>query len=133
MSLLSANEDFQLRTLGAIPGAVEKLAYVAGLRSPEEYEHWGMVRTHGREQAQAAMAANHTQVFAELLCTPLEGLARALDAAPPADATLTPLRQRPQAAIPSDTAGCSARHLSYVLESLSLVERSARASSRPAA
>lgn len=134
MSFLSGAEDFQLRTLGSIPSALERLAYVTELRSRQAYEHWGMARTYGTDVAQAAIAENHSQVFVEVLSTGMEELLRQLESCggEPRD-RLELLRARFAAAVPAATQGANASHLNFVLETLSLLAGSSRASIRPAA
>ncbi len=116
MNFLAPDDDFRLRTLASIGSAMARLAYLAQLRNHGRYEHWGMARTYGDTAAQSAIAANHTRVFLDVLEMPLEELLRDTDAA-----VLRVLRERAADAVPAETAGGTATHLSFVLESLSLV------------
>ena len=75
MTLASAYEDFQRRTLGALPGLWARLRYIAGLRGPAGfYQHWGMSRTFGPEATQQVVSAAHSELFVKLLRTPLRQL-----------------------------------------------------------
>ena len=47
-------EDLLL-SLSAIPGALGKLAYLAGLREDGGYRHWGLARVHGSDKAEQAL------------------------------------------------------------------------------
>lgn len=138
MTFLSPEDDFKLRTLDAIRGSLAKLAYIVQLRDGDSYQHWGMMRTHGESAAREAVARSHTQVFVEVLVTPLEQLMREAGQENAAetegqDGALAILRRRMRNAVPADTDGATAAHLNFVLESLSLAERSRRASIRRAA
>ena len=54
-----------------VRGLWAKLAYVARLRDQKgEYQHWGLMRCHGSDQARSAMREVHEQVYAELLRSP---------------------------------------------------------------
>jgi hypothetical protein len=138
MTFLSAEEDFRIRTLGSFCGALQKLAYIAQLRSQGSYEHWGMSRTYGDEAAQAAIARNHTNAFLDALSKPLEELRSEIDFADSQDAKeslaiLRALRGQANASVPADLGSGTASHLSFVLESLWLAERGKPASIRLAA
>lgn len=52
--LKSALEDFEGSSLGAVPGLLGKLYYVAMLHDGHgAYSHWGLARVHGQEAAHA--------------------------------------------------------------------------------
>ena len=76
MTLLSAYEDFTTRTLNAFTSALQKLQFVASLRSKKEgkYTHWGMKRTYGRDQANSAIDRAHRELTTEVLQTPVPQL-----------------------------------------------------------
>lgn len=136
MTLFSAEEDFRIRTLGSLSGALRRLAYIVQLRGAGRYEHWGLSRTHGDEAAQAAIAQNHTNAFLETLSRPLEELMSEIELSESADARqdlLDVLRRQARNSVPADTATGTASHLSFVLESLWLAEREKPASIRRAA
>lgn len=72
---LSPFEDFKRRTLARIDGLWEKFVYVSGLRSSEgRYEHWGHNRTYGERDSQEAIGKAHSELYLELLRTPLRAL-----------------------------------------------------------
>ena len=75
MAFLSANDDFRSRTLTGVDGMLRRLAYIVGLRDGAgQYKHWGLLRTYGPENAQQAVAANHSEAWMEVLRTPLPEL-----------------------------------------------------------
>ena len=74
MTLLSAYEDFSARTLNALRSAWEKLRYVSSLRENGRYRHWGMERTYGEVDAQAAILQAHNEVAVTILRRPLQQL-----------------------------------------------------------
>jgi hypothetical protein len=138
MTFLSAEEDFRIRTLGSLSGALRKLAYIVQLRGEGRYQHWGMSRTYGDEAAQAAIARNHTNAFLDALSKPLEELRAEIDLSESQDAkesldVLRGLRGQANAGVPADVGNGAASHLSFVLESLWLAERAKPASIRRAA
>ena len=76
MTLLSAHEDFVVRTLGALQGCWARLVYTAQLRDPNgKYSHWGFDRMHGAEKAQATIQQAHREVFRNILRQRIEELA----------------------------------------------------------
>ena len=74
MTLLSAYEDFSTRTLNAFRSAWERLRYVSSLRENGCYRHWGMERTYGEADAQAAILQAHNEVALGILRRPLRQL-----------------------------------------------------------
>src|SRR5438445_1659782 len=76
MKILSAFEDFERFSLSALPGALRRLAYLAGLRDKAgEYAHWGLARAYGQDSANQAIAEAHVRSFNESLCAPIRELA----------------------------------------------------------
>lgn len=76
MSLTSAFEDFEGRTLSAVPGVLGKLRYVAHLcNSSGGYLHWGLEKVHGRDAAEKAILSSQRTLVARILRTPLRDLA----------------------------------------------------------
>lgn len=135
MALKSAFEDFEGTTLGAIPGLLAKLHYIAGLHDGRgNYSHWGMGRTHGKEGARRAIRASHMAVFTQVLRTPLrvleEDLRRSASGGQvTALAFLVSLRRLAPQALPDRSVPASERHLKAVLDALSaLLQSPARAS-----
>lgn len=115
MTLASAYDDFRLRTLEALPGLWARLRYLAGLRAQDGgYQHWGMRRTFGDEAAQKAVAAAHSDVFLQLLRTPLRQLAREFtdsrsSSGEPVDWSLY---------VPADLGGGSVKHFNSIVSAL---------------
>lgn len=118
MTLLSAKEDFQCRTLGALPGLLARLSYLQSLLSAERtYAHWGLARRHGDDKAQAALAALHQEMVEETICRPWQDLWQDALAAGKA------AQLRPVAAV--GTPRLAAAHFSLVVEILSAVRSAA--------
>src|SRR3954468_1480232 len=128
MTLLSAEQDFELRTLAALASPLAKLAFCASLRDASgTYSHWGLTRAHTSENAERAIAAAHTRIFLEVLQTHLRTLVLAeRQARNRADQDfqefVSELRRDLNRLVPADCAGASAQHLSFVLEALSALE-----------
>lgn len=138
MRLLSAHEDFVERTMGAVHGTLEKLEFFSGIRSSaEEYHHWGMERTYGRECAQDAIRKAHTTAFVAELSTPLSDLWAELVSA--AESQGTDMLESAQAilaapgVVPQELGGGSRAHHHYVLTSLFLLARTRALTSRQGA
>jgi hypothetical protein len=125
MTLISALEDLQETTLRAITGCLRKLEYVAGLRDKAgTYTHWGMVRVHGDETAEKALAQSHRALLSDVLSTPLRNLERDVEenselAGVPAKLYLERLSGGTPQLLPPNPGAGSARHLSSVLHALS--------------
>ena len=124
MKILSALEDFERFSLSAIPGALRKLAYLAGLRDKAgDYAHWGLARAYGQASAKQTMAEAHTRIFNESLGAPIRDLAeQALNAAREqgvcaADYVRQLAGSREQL-LPRVNRGGSAKHLDAVLLAL---------------
>jgi hypothetical protein len=74
-----AKDDFQGRTLAALPTLLEKLAYICSLQTAEgKYEHWGLTRVFGEGPAQEAIGAAHAETAAELTRLPVREIYREL-------------------------------------------------------
>ncbi len=77
MRLKSALEDFEINTLGALPGLLSRLSYVGGLHDGKgRYDHWGLASVYGADAAQGAMRASHRVLLSEVLKKPLAVLLR---------------------------------------------------------
>jgi len=137
--LRSAVEDFESTTLGAIPGLLGKLYYLAGLHDGDgSYSHWGMGRIHGEETAGRAIRASHAAVLTQVLRTPLRALLEDLRSSAsimqvPAIEFLAYLKRRTRQLLPEGTMAASQKHAMAVLNGLSaLVEGQERANLRDA-
>lgn len=76
MKILSARDDFEQISLAGFSGVLEKLWYLASLRTREGgYMHWGLAKVYSRQTATEAIAAAHSRAFSQLLSSPLEQLA----------------------------------------------------------
>jgi hypothetical protein len=124
MSLKSAAEDLQARTLLAVSGLLGKLEYLAGLRQRDgSYTHWGLSRVHGDEATQRALGEAHRGVVSSILRTPLRELSRDLDDSgrgtkrEPAD-LLKKLSDASSQVVPPQPGAGASRHLSSVLRAL---------------
>jgi hypothetical protein len=135
MTLLSAGEDLRYRTLRALAGPLERLAYLAALRDETgQYSHWGLARTYGEPAARAAIAEIHTQVWIEVLRTPIPELIRVMVGM---DATvrkevLQQLRDYRDKILPADLAGGAVRHFNSVLVALERLSKTLDATPRAA-
>lgn len=115
MNLASAQDDFQQRTLGAIPGLWAKLRYLAELRGPAgAYCHWGMSRTFGVETTQRIVAAAHSELFLQLLRTPLRQLRTDFLRGDPLSTELLDWSLY----VPADLEGGSVEHFSSIVSAL---------------
>ena len=139
MVLLSAYEDLVLRTFPSLPGLIGRLDYVAGLRGEAgEYEHWGLSQAHDLRAAQAAFARAHTELWLEVLRTPVTKLQQDLLATvsekgqEPLD-YVEQLVQRGKVLVPGNLGGGSVRHFNCVLLTLSSLSRGQPAATRRAA
>jgi hypothetical protein len=136
MTILSAYEDFLVRTLDAVPALLEKLLYVSCLRNEAgEYEHWGMVHVHGEESARRAMETAHSELFLRVLRTPLRQLAEDCAVVNPGEPRLDleNCRRNWQRLLPQDEQGGNAEHLRSVLTALAKLQTAPSPSTRQAA
>jgi hypothetical protein len=131
MTLTSAKNDF-VRTLNAVPGLLGKLCYVASLRNEEgSYQHWGLVRTHGPEQAEDSMTTAHQIIFREALRSPLNRLCSEIENAEVGDARRELLRELQTAsatAVPASAGKASRLHFSALVAAVSALVESQRQS-----
>jgi hypothetical protein len=124
MTLLSAYEDFVVRTLAPLPGSLAKLVYLGGLRNDDgDYCHWGMSRTYGQGRSSEALAQAHTEAWLAVLRTPIPQLfaeTRNLECG------LEGLREQAEKLTPADVSGGTKRHFSSILLALSLLSQAAK-------
>jgi len=130
----SALEDFESTTLGAIPGLLARLHYIASLHDGHgSYSHWGMGKVHGKEAARRAIRTAHAAILTQVLRTSLRVLDEDLRRSASSGQVTTleflgSLKKLAPQALP-DRAAASAKHLTTVLHALSaLLENPARAS-----
>lgn len=125
MTISSAYDDFCSRTLGAITGAWQRLRYVAELRAPDgRYQHWGLARTFGDDAAQRTLAQAHTELFLEILRTPLRRLA--------GDASAAGIVQR-SSYLPVDLEGGTPQHFNSIVSALAALAEARQPSPTPGA
>ena len=135
MALKSALEDFETTTLGAIPGLLARLHYIASLHDGQgSYSHWGMGRVHGEEGARRAIRTAHAAILTQILRTSLRVLDEDLRSSASggqvtALEVLGSLKEMTLQALPDRAGPASEKHLRAVLHALSaLLESPARAS-----
>jgi hypothetical protein len=124
MTLKSAMQDLQERTLRAVSGLLGKLDYLASLRSQDGlYSHWGMERVHGEEATRRALRDAHRSIVSNILRTPLRHLVRDAEESAAVKQThaselLQSLREHPAQVAPAGPGVGTERHLSSVLHAL---------------
>src|SRR5271163_487837 len=128
MTLKSAYDNLRQRTMEKIPGILEKLRYVAGLRSGRgNYEHWGFERQYGSAATQTAFAEVHKTQLQKVLQTRLSALKQDLERSGEANGT-SPLSYVSQLSkdlnqlLPSGCPKEAESHLASVLQTLSALE-----------
>lgn len=138
MTLLTALDDFLLRTLAVLPGVFSKLEYVSALRDPEgHYAHWGLERVYGKIASERAIGEAHRELALNLLRTPVKDLmgeaaCSAAERQLALDSYLEQLSRAQSSLLPAEIGGGSVRHFSSVLTTLSVLARAGRDASRPA-
>ncbi len=124
MMLKSALEDFEATTLGAIPGLLAKLSYIAGLHDGRgNYAHWGMGRTYGEEAARRAIRAAHVALLSQILRSPLRELDQDVQRSASgrqltAGMFLVSLKGRLKQALPERSIPAVEKHLNAALDAL---------------
>lgn len=135
MTLLSASEDLRYRTLDALRGPLERIAYLASIRDEAGlYLHWGLARTYGEVAARAAIAEVHTQVWIEILRTPIPELVRVMVemGTTEREEVLGELRNYRDKILPADQAGGGVRHFNSILVALERLSKALDATPRAA-
>ncbi|HWX91506.1 MAG TPA: hypothetical protein VNY29_02650 [Terriglobales bacterium] len=124
MSLKSAAEDLQARTLRAVSGLLGKLEYLVGLRQEDgSYTHWGLSRVHGDDATQRALGEAHRGVVSAILRTPIRKLLQEVNDSgretkrDPVD-MLIKLNDASSQVVPRQPGAGASRHLSSVLRAL---------------
>ena len=133
---LSPFEDFQARTLSALPGLWTKLLYMAELRSSDgTYCHWGHSHVYGEARSQAALARAHSELYIALLRSPIRELVEEIENSGGNDQkeifrNIVASRER---MIPKNLEGGSPRHFNSIVLAVRLVCEHQRASNHSAA
>src|SRR5436190_17440060 len=129
MTFKSALEDLSRSTLRAISGSLQRLEYIAGLRSRgQAYSHWGFGKVHGDLAANKALGEAHHDVVSQVLSTPLTKLLADVENATHAEGQdledyLKTLSAKGNSLLPNNPGPGSARHLSSVLHALLGIEK----------
>ena len=124
MTLKSALEDLQERTLNAVSGLLGKLDYLASLRESDgSYSHWGLERVHGKLATQRALTEAHRSLVSRILRTPLRELLQDVDeSSPPKELAsgdfVEKLNETSAQLIPPGPGAGIERHLNSVLHAL---------------
>jgi hypothetical protein len=138
MKLLSAAEDFAIRTLGNVQGTWGKLLYLGSLRDSDgRYCHWGLAQVHGEAESQTAARDAHLAVLKQVLRKPIKELWSEVADATSAAAKKRRLEQALREHSKLLPAGCSRRsesHFNSVLQALAELDRARKeGSTRPTA
>jgi hypothetical protein len=137
MTLLSAYEDFVVRTLASVRGLLARLVYLGSLRNDDgDYCHWGMSKTFGQSRASEALAQAHTEAWLEVLRTPIPALfAETQDSTLETDLGLgnETWRGQLEKLTPPDVSGGTKRHFNSILLTLSLLSQAAKEPNQRAA
>ena len=118
---VSAFEDFVKRTLHFLQGTWSKVNYIRELRDADgRYKHWGLAQIHGEETTQKAIADIHSELYLQLLSTPLPELFEQLGlSAEDADCSARELAEQlyrqKERITPDDLRGGAPEHLKAVL------------------
>lgn len=127
---LSPLEDFRKRTLSAISGLWAKLWYMAQLRSADgRYQHWGHMRAHGEAQSQSSLEKAHSEIWLQVLRTPLNDLLAESYADDALMLKVLSANQTDRAKLmPKDLEGGSRRHFNSVVLAVRLLAADRQAS-----
>ena len=118
---LSAFEDFMKRTLSDLHGVWSKLNYIRELRESDgRYKHWGLARNYGEEVTNEMIADVHSELYLQILRTPLPELFEQLEmSAEDADCSGSQLAEQllkqKQRITPSNMRGGAPEHMRSVL------------------
>ena len=130
MTLKSAMQDVQERTLRAVTGMLAKLQDLVSLRNQEgAYSHWGLERIHGESATQNALKDAHRGVVSSILRTQLRNLFRDLQETSGSEKETADLLDHLQASpqiVPPKSAAGTERHLNSVLHALARLVKNQR-------
>ena len=81
VSVQSAYDDLQRRTLSGIPCDFARLIYLASTRDYNSglYHHEGLAARYGVDEARQALQNTHREIFCRLVSLPLEGMVSELE------------------------------------------------------
>lgn len=133
---LSPFEDLKLRTLSAFTGIWEKLLYVSELRSSQgKYHHWGHSRVHGEDRSQAALRQIHSDLYVELLRTPMSELKTMLESDEKRSVVSITRRitEAGKKMVPEKLEGGSRRHFNSIVLAFRLINAEKQVSSQSTA
>ena len=126
MTFRSAETDLRETTLAAFSSGLARLEYLASLRTPAgQYEHWGLAKIYGAEEAERVLRVAHQQQLDAILRQPMAELYAE------AEATPAVLERKAEELLPP-AGGLGEAHFSLVWGALRAVARRRR-SRRPAA
>lgn len=94
------------------------------LRLPDgKYDHWGHIRTHGEKRSQDALAEVHSEMYLELLRTPLRQLVgeSSEESRGDREERLDRIRGTAPKMIPQNLKGGSPRHFNSIVLAASLL------------
>lgn len=129
MTLLSAYEDFVVRTLASLRGVLARLVYLGSLRNDAgDYCHWGMSRTFGQSCTSEALAQAHAETWLEVLRTPIPALL-----AQDLEMGSETWRGQGEKLTPPEMSGGTRRHFNSILLALSLLSQAAKEPNQKAA
>ena len=98
------------------------------LRSADgKYDHWGHNQVYGEVNSQAALGRAHSEVYLEVLRTPLGNLVN--EAKSEGGEVRQPYREFSKLMVPTDVQGGSPRHLSSVVLAVRLLRTEAQQAS----
>lgn len=130
MTLKSAMQDVQDRTLRAVTGVLAKLQYLVSLRNQDgAYSHWGLERVHGEAATQNALQDAHRGVVSSILRTQLRNLFRDLQETSGSENEATELLDQLQSSpkiVPPKPGAGTERHLNSVLHALARLVKNQR-------
>jgi hypothetical protein len=126
MKFRTAFDDFNSRTLAALPGRLQRLEFLSSFRRDDgTYEHWGMEQEYGEESARRAIAGVHSHAFVDALSVDVPTIVTDAERFACSDGNcFLDLVDRTTGSIcPSDVAGGSTKHWEFIRLALLYVQR----------
>ena len=120
--------------MSAFRGLWSKLLYMSELRSREgKYDHWGHIRTHGEKRSQEALSEIHSEIYLDLLRTPLQELMRKSSPERQTDweESIPQIKINDPRMLPRDCRGGSPRHFNSIVLAACLLDADREACRRP--